>query len=226
MPTTKKIICLANSRKLNGRCIAGLEIGSGTPARWIRPVGAREHEGVSEYDRRYEDGTDPRVLDIINVPLLDPRPHTYQSENWLLNPEIYWGKVGHVSWSQLVPYAATPGPLWIVGHHTYAGLNDKIPTDEANTLSSSLHLAHVQTLTVRVFVPGAAFGNPKRRVQGRFEYSGFEYWLWITDPVIEREFLLKPDGDYPLQECLVTISLGEPKDGFVYKLIAAVILRP
>ncbi len=51
--TTKRIVCLANSRKLQGRCIAGRELVSGKPAAWIRPVSDREHEEVSEYERQY-----------------------------------------------------------------------------------------------------------------------------------------------------------------------------
>ena len=37
---------------------------------------------VSEEERRYEDGGDPRVLDVIDVPLLKHRPHACQVENW------------------------------------------------------------------------------------------------------------------------------------------------
>lgn len=86
MPVKKRIVCLANSRKLSGRCIAGKELVE--PRRWIRPVSVREHEEVSEYERQYEDGSDPRVLDIFDVELLEPRPRTYQQENWLLDPDL------------------------------------------------------------------------------------------------------------------------------------------
>jgi len=34
---------------------------------WIRPVSAREHEEVSEYERQYEDGSDARVSGGIDV---------------------------------------------------------------------------------------------------------------------------------------------------------------
>ena len=81
MGVTKRVICLANSRKLNGRCAAGRELIGGKPAGWVRPVSGRENEEVSEQERQYADGSDPEVLDVIEIPLLEPRPKPYQPEN-------------------------------------------------------------------------------------------------------------------------------------------------
>ena len=53
---TKRIVCLANSSKLNGRCIAGKEIiEDGRVGDWIRPVSVREKQEVSEWERQYKD---------------------------------------------------------------------------------------------------------------------------------------------------------------------------
>jgi len=72
----KRMVCLANSRKLNGRCVAGIELSAGKRVGWIRPVSAREHEEVSEYERQYEDGSDPQLFDIMDVPMIEPSPRT------------------------------------------------------------------------------------------------------------------------------------------------------
>jgi hypothetical protein len=221
----KRIACLANSRKLNGRCVAGKESIDGRPASWIRPVSAREHEAVSEYERQYPDGSDPRVLDIMDVPLIEPRPKDYQQENWLLDPEHYWEKVGSAGWRDLDEYVDPEGPLWINGQSTYNGLNDKVDLSSISSVHSSLRVVRVDRLRFVVFKPGEAFGNPKRRVQGQFRHHGTDYWLWVTDPSYERVYLARSDGSYDIGNAFLTISLGEPHKGAAYKLIAAVIER-
>ncbi|MDR3055137.1 MAG: hypothetical protein LBU53_07025 [Zoogloeaceae bacterium] len=223
MPENKRIACLANSRKLNGRCIAGIELSGNRRLGWIRPVSSREHEEVSEYERQYSDGSDPRLLDIIDVPLLEARPKGYQQENWLLDPQSYWVKAGRISWSELVKLTELPEPLWINGDSTYNGANDKIRLELAESIRSSLRLIHVPILVLSVFKPGEAFGNSKRRVQARFQYLDCEYRLWVTDPIYERLYLAKPDAEYTLGECYLTVSLGESYNEVCYKLVAAII---
>jgi hypothetical protein len=215
---------LANSRKLNGRCVAGVEIDGGTSSGWIRPVSDREHGEVSEYERQYANGSDPEVLDIIDVPLLSPRPWSFQQENWLLDPKFYWERRGQAGWADLARYSGG-GALWINGHSTYNGRNDKVPLAIASSLTSSLTLIHVASAKLVVFAPGEAFGNAKRRVQARFQHGADEYRLWVTDPRYERTYLKKQDGSYDLGESFLTVSLGEPLNDDCFKLVAAIIER-
>ncbi len=224
MVDTKRIVLLANSRKLAGRCLAGREWSEkGGAGSWIRPVSNRDGQEVSEYERQYEDGSDPRVLDIVSVPVLEPRPTQWQTENWLIDPEFYWRKVGRYSWFQLSRLVDPVEPLWTDDHSTGNGLNDKIPLELTQAISSSLRLVRVEWLELAVFSPGEAFGNRKQRVQGRFSHAEQDYRLWVTDPEYERRYLAKLDGLYDVGECYLTVSLGEPFDGACYKLIAAVI---
>ena len=228
MHDLKRIVCLANSRKLAGRCIAGRECIEGQGAGpWIRPVSARENQEVSEYERQYEDGSDPRVLDVIDVPVLAPQPpqppQEYQTENWLLDPGFYWEKAGVFPRREMPELLDPVAPLWIDSQSTYHGLNDRIWLESADSVSDSLRLIHVDGLTLEVFKPGEAFGNSKRRVQGQFTHRGTEYRLWVTDPRYERKYLAKLDGTYEIGKCYLTISLGEPFEGWCYKLIAAII---
>ena len=163
------------------------------------------------------------MLDILEIPMQEPKPDSFQTENWLLDPARYWRKVGSFSPFDL-PRALDPvEPLWADGHDTYNGRNDQMPEELMNTVSSSLRLVRVVSLRLRVFAPSEAFGNDKRRVQGHFTHCRIRYALWVTDPVYEREYLAKPDGTYLLKECYLIVSLGEPYGGACYKLVAAII---
>ncbi len=224
MPFTKHIVCLANSRKLNGRCVAGIEIVHGQRGGWVRPVSHREHQEVSENERQYEDGSDPDVLDIIDVPLQGHLPQHYQQENWRIDPQFYWVKRGSFAWSDLYGLVDPPGPLWIDGHSTFNGQNDLIPQQIAEAqITSSLRLIFVERLELRVFAPSEAFGNNKRRVLAMFDHHGAHYRFWVTDPAIERLYLAREDGTHQLGKTFLTISLGEPFRDAVNKLVAAVI---
>jgi hypothetical protein len=198
---------------------------TGAVGEWIRPVSAREHEEVSEEERRYSNGVDPKILDIIEAHFLEARPKTYQSENWLLDPAMYWAKAGRISWDDLRQFADASGALWTNVDSSYQGLNDRVAYDQAQKLKDSLKLVHVETVSLRVFKPGEAFGDAKRRVQAKFEYGENKYWLWITDPEMERRYLAKEDGEYRIGESYVTVSLGEPYKDYCYKLVAAIIER-
>src|SRR5690349_16723407 len=123
MTIVKRIVCLANSRKLSGRCIAGIELAGTRRDGWIRPVSDREHQEVSEHERQYDDGSDPKLLDIMDVPLIEARPKEYQRENWRLDPERYWERVGRLAWKDLRGLADPVGRLWIDGNHTSNGFN-------------------------------------------------------------------------------------------------------
>src|SRR5713101_1785529 len=102
MGDTKRIVCLANSRKHSGRCIAGKEVLAQGYGAWIRPVSARQSAEISEEERRYENGALPRLFDIIKIPVIGATPQLYQSENYVIDAEYYWVKKGEISWPDVV----------------------------------------------------------------------------------------------------------------------------
>lgn len=183
----------------------------------------REHQEVSEYERQFENGSDPRVLDIIDVPLLESCPSGHLHENWLLDPKWYWTKVGRLDLEDLGAYVEQYGPLWQNGNSTYSGLNDKIELEDLAAVESSLRLIKVDDMQLKVFSPDEMFGSSKRRVQAKFEHEGTHYWLWVTGPAYERRYLAQSDATHQVGECHLTVSLGEPYKGACYKLVAAVI---
>lgn len=223
----KTIVCLANSRKLSGRCIAGREVlDDGKPGDWIRPISDRDNEEVSEYERQYEDGSDPRLLDIIEIPLLSKKSTGHQHENWLLDPEFYWTKQGTLDFKYLNDFTDPIDDLWHNGNCTYNGTNDTIPLNIAKRLSDSLRLIEPDSLKLSVFAPSKAYGIGKRRVQARFNFNNQPYWLWVTDPGYERKYFNQANGDYNIGPCYVTVSLAEPYRNNCNKLVAAIIEQP
>ena len=113
--------------------------------------------------------------------------------------------------------------FWVNGFSTGSGSNDRVRLSDAARLGSSLYLLYSDQLKLRVFAPGTSFGNPKRRVQAEFSHRGIKYRLWVTDPLVERKYLAGSNGEYPIGECFVTVSLGESHEGYCYKLVAALI---
>ena len=221
---TKRIICLANSRKTNGRCIAGKEILPGSHlGGWIRPVSIRPSEEVSMWERQYSDGSEPQVLDVIDIPLINPTPKSYQQENWLLDPDENWVRVKRITKGNLDRLTDQDEELWTIGHSSYNGCNDRIPISDTHQIKTSLRLIRVPEMVLQVFQPSLVFGNPQKRVQGHFSFNEMDYSIRVTDPEYEGQYLQRPCGDYEIGERFLTVSLGEPYKGHAYKLIAAII---
>ena len=221
MSGIKKIICLANSRKLSGRCVAGKEVLASGYGCWIRPISARPSAEVSEDERRYENGTEPKLLDIVEIPIIGASPHLHQSENYVIDAAATWLKKGEVPLSEVRNLLDKPSSLWVNGDSSRFGLNDRVRQDLASKLTNSLLLIEPEGATIMVQQEGTS----KRRVRAEFKYQGAAYRLIVTDPLAEQVFLGKPNGKYPLKNVNFCVSLAEEFDGSCYKLVAGVISK-
>src|SRR5438477_9111006 len=118
------LICLANSNKMGGRCIAGLRTDGGG---WVRPI-ASETEHGQLYFRHFklDDGSEPKVLDVIRVDLARAAPAPGQPENWIIGP---------------APWALRSRP---------------VPEDLFPRLNAAITVTRLLLGSVRVSVPAAA----------------------------------------------------------------------
>ncbi|MCX5758610.1 MAG: hypothetical protein NTU83_08920 [Candidatus Hydrogenedentes bacterium] len=224
MTYSKTIVCLANSRKMSGRCIAGKVCGAAAAGRWIRPVSERETEELSDDEYRCEDGTHPALLDIVWIPFKEPAPHACQTENHVVDTSARWRKMGAFHWKyldKLVDHDAET--LWANGCSSRGGVNDRVSTEEAAHLRGSLLFIKPQDLLISVATEEEAFGKKRRRLRAAFRYCDVQYSLRVPDPVFEETYFSKDDGAYAVPEAYICVSLGEPFEGFRYKLVAAII---
>ncbi len=226
MNRNQTIVCLANSRKppSGGRCVAGRIFHAGQFGAWLRPVSDRPTREISLEERRYENGGDPAVLDIITIHFLRPEPEHYQRENHLIDPDYYWSRTGTIAWRDLQNAVEDPaGPLWLNGDSSSYGENDRIAQAQAAQLTRSLYLIRPGGLNLSVAQEGGGMYPARRRVRARFRLSGHSYCFPVTDPPVESHYLDRPNGNYPLNDALLCVSLGELFHGYAYKLAAAVI---
>jgi len=223
MGYTRTILCLANSRKEGGRCVAGKEVLSGGRlGNWIRPVSAEE-KGEIPPNFRFKDGrllAVLDVLDVIRISMVEYVPESFQSENHRID-DSPWEWIRHASWEYAVDATdLVCGNLWINGYHspTTNGHNDHVPGSMYGELEDSLLLIKPNELDIYL---------RERQTRAEFHFNKNRYNLSVTDPQVE-DYCKKhlKDGESlkldRLKDALLCISLGEFNRS-AYKLVAAVI---
>ncbi len=205
-----KIICLANSLKHRDRCIAGIDVSTG---KWIRPVSNLDDGRVSR-DVCLVNGEEPKLLDILEIPLADSSPG-YECENRLILPG-QWKLEGKASASDLVAYCES--------EILYKQWTNSVPFSFLQELAPenrrTLQLIRIPKINLRKY-------NDTGKWEASFPVTNLQSTkAKITDlAFIER----LNNGTDISQECLITISLAQPwrkspsEELACWKLIAAVI---
>lgn len=216
--TQKQIVCLANSRKYSGYCVAGKTVSDNGIGEWIRPVSDTENGELSINSIILDNGKIPRLLDIITVSLAEYASHSYQTENYAMGNQ-YWSRAGELPVSDLPGLCDDVGTLWLNGYHSQHGVNDRIPEEITNeTVSSSLVFIKPDNAHISVREE-----SHKKKIRAKFHFKGIAYCLVVTDPVTEGRYYGEKTGEYPLDNVFFTVSLGEPYNEYCYKLVAGVI---
>ena len=219
------IICLANSKKYQGRCIAGLRTdGSG----WVRPVAPGGNGALHPGQYLLSNGTQPELLDVIRVGAACPQPAPHQPENWL---------VDRTRWELLArPAPAEHGALLqaacVSGPALFGNCGDRVNYGalKLGLASASLALVVPENLCWNI----GTNSRGGRQAKAGFTLCGAAYNLSVTDPVWLSRLDSLPPGRHPAsaagiapgEHVLFTVSLGEPTDwdNCCYKLVAAVLI--
>jgi len=211
-----RVICLANSRRPGGRCVAGIDMDTG---QWVRPV-LKNHNGIPDSATLFgEHRLAP--LDVIEVELAAPHLTTkYQRENCIITSNN-WKVTGTVASSDVLEYCSKD-PSILHGHSKVVEptlLDAKAPEDWA-----SLELRRLPKVKFEPHEKKAGSWVAHFSAAGM---PGTSYSLSVTDPVFEERLRAgeKLDGEW-----LLAISLTEPiaypqynLPELCYKLVAGVI---
>src|SRR5438105_15685418 len=106
MSRVVNFVCLANSLKYRGRCLAGIDLSSGE---WIRPVAQTTHGELHREHYMLDMGGEPRVLDVIRIGLDGPQALRHQPENWLVSAKPWHVVAQKLSEERLLSHI-TAGP--------------------------------------------------------------------------------------------------------------------
>lgn len=218
MSPLTSIICLANSWKHGDRCIAGINPKTG---RWVRPVSSLE-DGRIPRSMRLIQGKEPKLLEIIGIPLAETgNDFGFESENLLvLSGE--WKKQGEITAKDVLKYCQRHHYI-LHNHKKYVGVTEL--TRKPFHLRHTLQLVHVTEISIEK-TPREAGTNQYKATLVTIDGKCLNR-ISITDPL----FVQKLDrGEQPNVPCLVTVSLSMPYrpanwegDDPCWKLLAGVI---
>ena len=215
----KYFICLANSYKHGGRCIAGIEVvpqsdGSlgivrhddGRP-RWIRPVSMSANGEIPNHLAESF-----KIFSLVKLTDVEPCPDNAHTEDV------------HCTRMEICPFELSPtkdflNQLIDTQHQAVFYFRGKsIPTTIIDRLDYSLMLIHPDN--------ACAYCDEERensKYRMKFTYNGSNYDFPITDPVFLEQFKKSPDSYADLDGVYLVLSLGIAFEGFHYKLVATVL---
>jgi hypothetical protein len=215
----KYFICLANSYKHGGRCVAGIEIAfdaEGKPViirhpdgrpRWIRPISNDSDGSISN-----EIAQDIKLLSVVKLTDAVPCPDKAHVEDTKFSQmECQHGC--------FIPSADLMELCLDNKHQAIFYFRGKaIPAVMVERLDYSLML--IKPDKAQAYVDEE---REKSKYRMKFTYYGSNYDFPITDPVFLEAFRTKPECYTDLKGIYLTLSLGQEFEGFHYKLVAAVI---
>ena len=207
-----RIVCLANSYKEGGRCIAGVKLDEQgapeKPIKWIRPVcPANEGEIPVKLVQ------DIRPLDIIQFDKTADAPKTFQTENVHFDEQSLQiiGKFPQEKLDELCDQRQ----FLLFGSKTKA-----VEQNESLKLNHSLTMIYATHFKIYE----QQYENKKHpQVRLRFSFEIFSYDFPVTDPIFLANYQQNKQLLTGVEKIYLTLSLGRLHEGWHYKLVACVL---
>ena len=184
-----EFLCLAYSHKHSGCCVAGFDLAK---SEFIRPVSRIEGKPLSFVDCKLEDGSQPKILDVIKISLDLHRPSLHQFENW---------KVAHAAWKLLL----RPSPAGEVekllpnldrGPDIFGSQKAFVMYGDAIGRMTSGSICIIPPGGVRFTWENNTFyqAGPRRQLRCFFKLGSADYQLPVTDLNFEARVERIPAG--------------------------------
>ena len=218
----KHFICLANSYKRGGRCIAGIIVTikpngqwvkettqNGSP-KWIRPIDKNTEYGeVPEHEARYIP-----LLSIVKLTNVEPCPHQSHSE------DVFYKQILAIGMIQ--PTSEILGQL-TDKEHTDILYNRElaISPEEYSIGNYSLMMIHPETYEFQ-----EDLSKKRAKYRLKFSYHNTFYDFSVTDPIFYDLISKNPNLIASLKDFYLVLSIGLVYEGRHHKLVAGIIIPP
>lgn len=213
-------ICLANSYKRGGRCVAGVEIeidandrwtvkrkADGNPI-WIRPISKDTEYGEIPESEAYH----VPLMSVVRLTAVEPCPSESHTEDVNYGSMIAIGKVP--SCHEVLR------ELTVIVHTTlFYSIEFSISIETYVQGDYSLMMVHPEGFSFRL-------DPTKNRAKYYmiFQYNGVTYDFSITDPAFYQYINQYPEALDKLSDVYLALSLGLEYEQRHHKLIAAVLI--
>jgi hypothetical protein len=154
----ERIVCLANSRKVAGRCVAGKRMGDQS---WLRPISDRPGHEISKFEQCYPDRKMVHLFDVVEIPCVKKQPCGHQSENVLIDDRFYWKRKGRLAWKDVLALVDQDADLWVNGFSAYHNRNNRVPARLIDEDGGSLRLIKLDEIVLYAGSKTPGFGNRK-----------------------------------------------------------------
>lgn len=215
----KYFICLANSYKHGGRCIAGIEVvpnldgpltivrhDDGRP-RWIRPVSMAENGEIPN-----QLALDIKLLSLVKLTEVVPCPNKAHTE------DVHCSRMECCSDNLKVDDSLLSQLIDPIHQAVFYFRGKAIPATIINKLNYSLMLIRPENASAYIDEE-----REKSKYRMKFTYYGSHYDFPVTDPVFIETLKKNPERYTNLNGGYLTLSLGLEFEGFHFKLVAAVL---
>ena len=207
-----EICCLANSRKLGGRCVAGVHLPTG---RWLRPVSRNTNRELEP--RHYQlplPWRETQVLDTIHLGLDARCPGCHHPEDWEM-ANVRWRLVQRpASVAELRQLRELLLPALYQENLLFGSADDHVPYAVLKAAPAPASLALIHPSRISWYIEAR---EEKRRYRACFTYHGIYYDIGLTDQVWEQRLEKLSPGNYSPgaaglavgSEIWLTVSLGD-----------------